>query len=293
MGMSYTTNLKVPRLRMQAAQLVLRQGWSTRQVARHLGYDQSTIVRWVEKARLSNQLIIPTKSSRPHHHPRQLSTAVVSRILSLRAERQQCAEILQYRLGQEGLVVSLSSVKRVLRRYHKSRFSKWKKWHRYTCQPEAKSPGDLVEIDTIHDRPPSERLYIYTLLDVNSRWASAWPVLRIGAGPSVRFIERVHQGLPFSIKTIQSDNGPEFSKHFTKQCTAVGITHRHIHVRSPNENGHLERFNRTIQEECLRRVPRSLRSWQREIPLYLAYYNTERPHMGLSMQTPLEVMQRY
>jgi transposase InsO family protein len=286
MDMPYTTNLKVPHLRMQAAQLVLRQGWSTRQVARYTGYDQSTIVRWVERARRSNQLIIPTKSSRPHHHPHALAPAVVSRILLLRAERRQCAEILHYRLQQEGVVVSLSSVKRVLQRHHQSRFSKWKKWHRSMVRPAAKNAGDLVEIDTIHDRAPWERLYIYTLIDVWSRWAVAWPVLHIGAEPSVRFLRRSRTGLPFSIRTIQSDHGSEFSKHFTKGCTAAGITHRHIHVRSPNENGHLERFNRTIQEECLRRVPRSLRQWQREIPEYLRYYNTERPHMGINMQTP-------
>lgn len=292
MGMPYTSNLKIPRLRMQAAQFVLRDGWTTRQVARHTGYDQSTIVRWVKQARLSNQLILPTKSSRPHHHPRQLSSTVVSRILTLRAERRQCAEIVHYRLGQEGVVVSLSSVKRVLRRHHQSRFSKWKKWHRSTPRPEAKKPGDLVEIDTIHDRAPWERLYLYTLIDVWSRWAVAWPVLHIGAEPSVRFLRRAQEALPFPIRTIQSDHGSEFAKHFTKGCTATGIIHRHIHVRSPNENGHLERFNRTIQEECLRRTARSLRNWQREVPEYLRYYNTERPHMGINMQTPQEAMQR-
>src|SRR3989344_9020241 len=49
--MPYTTNPHLPRLRMEAAQLVLRQGWSTRQVARYTGFDQSTVVRWVAKAR--------------------------------------------------------------------------------------------------------------------------------------------------------------------------------------------------------------------------------------------------
>jgi transposase len=73
MYMAYTTNPHLPRLRMKAARLVLDKGWSTRQVARYTGFNQSTIVRWVKKARYTNRRVIPTLSSRPHHHPNQLS----------------------------------------------------------------------------------------------------------------------------------------------------------------------------------------------------------------------------
>jgi len=30
--------------------------------------------------------------------------------------------------------------------------------------------------------------------------------------------------------------------------------------------------------------------WRREIPEYLRYYNHERPHMGLEMKTPAEIL---
>ncbi|MCH7660077.1 MAG: transposase [Euryarchaeota archaeon] len=71
------------------------------------------------------------------------------------------------------------------------------------------------------------------------------------------------------------------------------MTHRHSRVRTPNDNAHLERINRTIQDECMSRIPRSLRSYQKEIPEYLHYYNTERPHMGLNFKTPTEVLRSY
>jgi putative transposase len=58
----------------------------------------------------------------------------------------------------------------------------------------------------------------------------------------------------------------------------------------PSDNGHLERFNRTIQEECLSHVPRNLKSYQKEIPEYLHYYNYERPHMALDMKTPIKIL---
>lgn len=291
MGMPYTTNQYIPRLRMKAAQLVIRDGWSTRQVARYTGYNQSSIVRWVEQARNSNRLVIPTRSSRPYHHPRELSPEIVSCILTLRAERNECAEILHYRLQKEGMAVSLSSVKRILKRFNCTRYSRWKKWHQYRERPLAEKPGVLVEIDTIHSGPHEDRLYIYTMLDVCSRYAHALPSQRISTHQSLRFVRTAE--LPFPITTLQSDHGPEFSKWFTKMIAADGMAHRHSRVRKPNDNAHLERFNRTIQQECLNRIPRDLKMWRKEIPEYLRYYNHERPHMGLQMKTPTEVMQSY
>ena len=124
-------------------------------------------------------------------------------------------------------------------------------------------------------------------------WAYALPCLKINTHRSLLTVERARLVMPFSFQTIQSDHGSEFSKWFTKRIAERGIAHRHSRVRTPNDNAHLERFNRTLQEECLTRVSRSLRSWQKEIPEYLRYYNKERPHMGLNFKTPTEVMQSY
>ena len=236
---------------------------------------------------------IPTRSSRPHSHPAQLSAEVIGRILTLRAKRSQCAEILHWRLGQEGVSVSLSSVKRVLHRAGISKYSRWKKWHQYPERPSAEKPGILVEIDTIHDGPHDDRLYLYTILDVCARWGYAEPYEAISAGRSVRFVRSAQSAALFPFQMMQSDNGPEFTKHFTTQLGQLGIAHRHSRVRKPNDNAHLERFNRTIQEECLARVSRSLRAYRRAIPEWLRYYNTERPHMGLQMQTPTDVLKRF
>jgi transposase InsO family protein len=291
--MPYTSNPHLPRLRKEAADLVLRKGWSTRDVAQHYRFNQSTIIRWVEKARLTNRNLIPTESSRPHHHPYELPEELVQAVLRYRRERNQCAEILHHRLTTDGYALSLSSVKRVLKRHGMSRFSRWKKWHQYPPRPIAETPGILVEIDTIHDGPHDNRLYVYTLLDVCSRFAYAWASERITTHRSFRFIRAAAAVVPFPIRTLQSDHGPEFSKWFTKQVEHAGMAHRHSRVRQPNDNAHLERFNRTIQEECLSRLSRTISNYQRGIVEYLAYYNTERPHMGLQFKTPTEVMRSY
>ncbi len=294
MDMAYTLNPHLPRLRLEAARLVVNEGWSTRQVARHTGFHQSSIVRWANHLKLhAVGHTIPTKSSRPHAHPHALSHALVETILAYRREHRRCADVLHYLLTRDGYEVSLASVKRVLKRAGVSRYSHRKKWHRYEQRPSPEKPGILVEIDTIVDGPTTDRIYIYTLLDVCTRWSFAYALERIGAQASWQFVESALSHLPFSVELLQSDHGPEFSKHFQKQLLAHDIRHRHIHLRSPAENGHLERFNRTIQEECLSRVPKTLAAYRRAIPEYLHFYNTERPHMGLEMLTPLEVMRRY
>src|SRR2546425_261981 len=115
MRMPYTTNPGIERVRREAVSL-LESGWSVRQVARHYGYTHSAVVKWASKMRMLNHnaQTIPTRSSRPHHHPTELSAEVIGRILDLRSERNQYAEILHWKLQREGINISLSSVKRVL-----------------------------------------------------------------------------------------------------------------------------------------------------------------------------------
>lgn len=286
-------NPNLPRLRMQAAKKVIKEGWSTREVARYTGYNQSTIVRWAAKARLSNEPNIPTKSSRPFRHPRRLEPMVVKTILARRLEHGRCAEVIHYQMIKDGYAVSLSSVKRTLKRNGLTYPSKWKKWHIYPERPKAEKPGILVEIDSMREGLPSEQLYLYVMIDVCSRYGFAKPVKMVDSYQSAKFFKEAKEKLPFELKMIQSDHGSEFAKWFSKQVIASGVAHRHSRVRRPTDNGHVERFIRTIQQECLARNARSLKAWERAIPEFINYYNTERPHMGLDMKTPLEAMQSY
>lgn len=155
------------------------------------------------------------------------------------------------------------------------------------------SPGILVEVDAVHEGPPDNRVSAYALIDVNSRWAYAEPSLRVNTWSTIKFVARARTRAPFTFQTIQTDHGSEFSKQLTKVAEHAGISHRHSRVRTPTDNGHVERFIRTLQDECLHRIPRNFEIWQKEIPKFLDYYNTKRPHMGLEMKTPLEVLQSY
>jgi len=291
--MAYSNNPNLPRVRGQAVALV-RNGWSTRKVARHLGFTHSAVVKWVARSKNGSCGPLPTRSAQPKTHPRALSPAIVSAIITERVGRRRCAEHIHHTLMRRGVVVSLSSIKRTLDRCHlrKSR-SPWKRPHDFTVRPAAAHCGALVELDTIHIiAPDGSRIYVYTLIDLFSRWAYAEIVTCISASGSARFVHRAQQHAPFRFEMIQTDHGSEFSTRFTHTLAAWSIHHRHARVRQKNDQAHIERFNRTVQEECLDRVAHTVRSFKKALPVYLRWYNNERSHMGINYQTPLEMVPR-
>lgn len=287
--MAYTTNPKMPELRMKAVDL-LRQGWSIRLVSRYTGFSIGAISKWSKKAPDDARKTIPTISSRPHTCPHATPRATEDRIVALRLKHRRCAEVLQHFLREENLHVSLRTVQRVLKRKGlMAERSKHRKIRHSPKRPIAASAGDLVEIDTIHIHTfDGRRFYIYTLLDVYSRWAWAKVSRRITAGRTVRFLREAQEHAPFSFKMLQTDHGTEFSRHFTKHAKT---SHRFSRVRRPNDNAHLERFNRTIQEECLYFLKQEPRIYQAAIRKYLPFYNDERPHLGLDLKTPSKCFQ--
>jgi len=296
MDMSYTKNPNIPKVRLEAVRM-LRSGCSTREVARHFGFSHSSVVRWARRYReeyLSLNTHLQTRSSRPHHHPRELPQDIIDAIVTEREKHNRCAEVVHRDLTESGVKVSLSSVKRTLRREGciKEK-SPWKRYRPHIPRPLALFPGALVQLDTIHIvRDDGTKFYIYTLIDLCSRFAYAEYTTRFSQANSLNFVLRAQKMAGFQFRTAQTDNGPEFGKWFSDMLSYKGITLRHSRVRKPNDNAHIERFNRTIQEECLGVWPPE-KGIQQKINIYLNYYNNERRHLGIDLQRPAEVVQRY
>ena len=289
--MAYSNNPNLPRVRGEAVALV-KKGWSVRKVARYLGFTHSAVVKWVAKERLRGYGPIPTKSSKPKKHPKALAAAVVDAIITERIGRRRCAEHVYQALKKQGVEVSLSSVKRTLDRCNlRKKRSPWKRPHDFTERPKALYCGALVEMDTIHIiAPDGSRIYVYTLIDLFSRWAYAEIVEKIGAEASARFVRRALKAAPFSFKLVQTDHGSEFSTRFTHRLMTLDIRHRHSRVRQKDDQAHIERFNRTVQEECLDRTTHTVADFKKALKAYMPWYNAERTHMGINYQTPLEMV---
>lgn len=235
-----------------------------------------------------------TKSSRPHTSPNALSEKVIMAIIEKRNGRRRCGQVIHQELLRDGIKVSLPSVQRTLSRLGMlKRRSPWKRPHDYTERPEATHPGALLEADTVHIRLSNgEKLYIYTLIDLFSRWAYAEVVEKISAKESGNFLRRAKKKANFDFHMVQTDNGSEFQKMFRFKIYKLGLKHRYSRVRQSNDQAHIERFNRTIQEECLDRTSQNLKDFRKAIKYWLSYYNNERMHMGINYNTPSQVLLR-
>lgn len=287
--MSYDTNPRLPRLRAKAVEMV-REGKTVTEVARYFGFTKGAISKWRKKYPVNGAWAIPTASSAPKSHPWRIDKSVRSRICELRLKlKGRCAQVIQSHLKDEGIKVSVRTIQRELERRHLlKKYSSWKKQHISGPRPKAEKPGDLVQLDTIHLMVSEKRrIYVYTMIDVASRTAYARAEKRATAGRSVKFFNTALRKTSIQASCAQSDHGPEFGSYFTNK---IQIRHRHSRIRKPNDNAHIERFNRTIQDELLTKLPKDVTIINKELPKYLKYYNTERKHLGLGLKTPAEML---
>ena len=112
---------------------------------------------------------------------------------------------------------------------------------------------------------------------------------------SLNTILEAEQYFNFRFKMVQSDNGLEFGNYFSDRLEKRGIEVRHTRLGRPNDNAHIEKFNRTIQEECTGNYyleNESLKKMDDKVLSYIDYYNYHRIHLGLSYRTPSEMLQR-
>ena len=96
-----------------------------------------------------------------------------------------------------------------------------------------------------------------------------------------RNVTMANVGFLDGCRYLLHDRDTKFYAGFDGVLEAVGIKGLKLPPRSPNLNAHLERWNRSIKEECLSKLilfgERSLRHALSE---YAAHFHRERNHQG-------------
>ncbi len=320
--MAYSTNPYLPKARALAMRLLMQEQQPLQVVANRCGVNRSTIWRWKRKWLQLNQNVelankyrpgrqpgrsfrftactwrIPTLVSRPYTSPKAIEEQLVARVLELRASLKRCAEIIwHYLVHKDGERISLSSVRRILKRHYLVAGRKKRVRPDNPKRPVVTKPGELVQTDTVHYICPltKRRRYVYTVIDLYSRMTYAEVHSRILPGLAANTVLHASQQFGFAFQLVQADNGPEFGRYFAQVLASDSIAVRHSRLGRPNDNAHIERFNRTIQEECLGRYlsyKTSNATIQVKLTKYLAYYNFERVHLSLQYRTPADMLQR-
>jgi len=132
-------------------------------------------------------------------------------------------------------------------------------------------------------------LFLISVLDGYSRYVLHHEVRKNMTEYDVEItIQKAKDKFPKANPRIISDNGPQFiSKEFKIFIKSAEFTHIKTSINYPKSNGKIERFHRTISEECLRiKSPVSLDDFRTYIEDYINFYNTKRLHSSLNFLTP-------
>jgi transposase InsO family protein len=217
------------------------------------------------------------------------------------------AELRREKWG--GLTISATGIWRVLKRHGLNTRQRRlgliagyaAGYERKPAQPEpqrhieASRPGEIVGLDCFYVGRLSGTkgtVWQYTAIDIASGFA--WAELHTSARNPVAthcstLVARVARELAqagWQLQAAITDNGSEYrSRAFTSTLDRLGIQQRRIRAGRPTSNGHVERLQQTILEECWRPsfarslVPK-LTALAKDLQHYLAYYNFDRAHTG-------------
>jgi len=156
-----------------------------------------------------------------------------------------------------------------------------------------KKPGDLVEIDVVVRIVNGVRRYIITAVDVHSRYALAICYNRHNSISAKRFFQKLEIIFPGEIKAVQTDNGSEFHKYFMDYLKEKEIIHYWNYKGKPYRQGHIEKFNRTIQEEFVdwnEMWLDDINEFNVKLIEWIDWYNSKRFHWSLNLMTPVDYL---
>ena len=273
--------------------------------ATDLGVHKSTVYRWKLKATSTNgynTYIRTTKLRRRSTRPTSIEYALTSNeeidIIKLRKAKGYGAKKIKKLLS---LNVHHKTIYRFLRskglvnikpRYKRPRFQDTKHMH----LKNTKTIGYL-QMDVKYITPELSGLpwtcFEYAVIDIYSRYKEAVILNQCDSDGAVLSLIEILNRMPFKAVFIQTDNGFEFQGKFIKYLQDINLTHHFIHKSTPNENAVIERSFRTDEEEFFFRLEEPCKDYddlREKFAIYLKEYNTYRPHLGIDLKTPAEVV---
>jgi len=206
------------------------------------------------------------------------------RVVEQRELTNEGAQSISWYLRDEGVQLKKLTVHRILirRGIINPKDKSKREYKRYVLG----YPGAELQYDWTQIEDSKDRFWIAAAVDDHTRWGFAKVYDRCTAANAIDFLEEIIRRAPFDIEAVRTDQGSEVSKMFTKACLKEGILHIRNRVKTPRHNGKVERFHRTVQEECLwyhwhwKLTPEEA---QYRLTQFLQFYNFRRHHQGMGM----------
>jgi transposase InsO family protein len=285
-GVSYSPDFKALLMGLH------QRGETLSELSRRHGVAREVLSRWWRTYQAGGLSALQPQSRRPHHSPTRVPTRVVKRVLQLRSARRSAVWIArELGLGQ-------GTVQRLLDAHGVNQLPRpvRPKPKRY----EKLRPGELLHLDLkyLPALRNARNDFEFAAVDDFSREAVVSIQTEQTSQAAATFLEHVLDTLPYPIEAVLTDNAFAFTmRHahhahrltrFQQVCAAHGIRHYLLRPYAPQSNGKVERFFRTIDDECLyvRRLF-TFAARSRAVADFVWYYNHERPHLSLGGMTPV------
>lgn len=279
------------------------------QLAVELNLNIKTVRKWKNRNSLSD------KSSKPVHVRTVLTIDQENLIVYERKAHKKTLFEIWDSLDQ--IIPNLYTMKiyRVLDRWGLSVLPKElteadrlvKKFRKYTI--------GYLHIDVIYTPKfvlpdgTKKRWYIFTCIDRVSKLAFVGLTDSKKQATARKFLMEVIQFYPYKINYILTDNGIEFSYNqlpkihrpknklhpFDQICKKYKIQHRTIRFKHPWTNGMVERFNRKIRTNVIRRyLFQNVKELDEKLISYVNHYNFDLKLQQLQRKSPVEyLMERF
>jgi len=237
--------------------------------SRQYGVSLSSVKRWCKRYDGSDWRSLMEKSHRPKYNPKQHTKKEERRIKKAFNEKYErygwdgvYTELLKkgYKRSYRGMIYAAKRMG--LSAQNKKKKPPRKNDRRY---PELTIPGEKVQID-VKEVPYyclrgnalkyGKRMYQWTAIDECTRYRFVYAFEEHTPENTVKFLKMLLKAFPFRIKTIQTDNGTEFTYKFIsdteispldKALRQLKIGHVLIPPRTPWHNGKVERSHRNDQ----------------------------------------------
>ena len=279
------------------------------------GAKRSTLYRWQKIYKDSGykvESLNPGSQAPKNRRKRVIDPLIIKEIKRLRLEvcpnmgKEKVKKNLDIFCKENNLsTISASTIGRIIKDkkiYHHrqkiSHFGKVKTINKRKKERKpkgfvAKEAGDLIEIDTIVKFVWGVKRHIITAVDVKTRYAFAWAYDNHSSASAKDFFQKLELAFPYKIKRVQTDNGSEFHKHFMAYLKKQKITHYWNYKGQPTKNGHVEKYNRTIQEEFIdwnEILLEDVNQFNKKLMDWLVWYNTKRYHWSLGLISPVDYL---
>jgi len=105
-------------------------------------------------------------------------------------------------------------------------------------------------------------------------------------------VQKAHEKYPNEKPKLISDNGGQFvAKDFQEYLKNLDLQHITTSFNYPQSNGKIERFHRSIEEECIRvNSMINIEDAQDQIAGYIDHYNNHRLHSALCYLRPVDYL---